>query len=145
MNQKIKFKNRKLQFLSLVLVGMLLVIFISFRQSTGQNQPTQRTTVQNEQVQDQANAAGVTKNEQLSIWDIIQMTDWLFGPFVMLTIAGLLLISYRTLLEYREKSRAQEFYVRSAQERDINSLVQTIQNSMPSRATRPDPRARVPG
>ena len=136
MNQKSKFRNNKLQFFCLVFLGILLVIFISFKPSAGQNQSTPGTAVQNEQVQNQADAEDAAKGEQLSIWNIIQMTSWLFWPFVMLTTAGLLLISYRTLLEYREKTRAQEFYVRSAQERDIDSLVQTIQNSMPNRATR---------
>ena len=134
MNPKIKFKNNKLHFLCLVFLGMLLVIFISCRQSAGQNQSPQRPTVQNEQVQNQA-SEDAANNEQLSIWNIILMTDWLFWPFVMLTIAGLLLISYRTLLEYREKTRAQEFYVRSAHESDINSLVETIQNSKPNRTS----------
>lgn len=135
MIQKIKFRNNKLQFLCLAFLGILLVILISFGQSAGQNQSTQRTIVQNEQVQLQANAEDAANNEQLSIWNIILMTDWLFWPFVMLTIAGLLLISYRTLLEYREKTRAQEFYVKSAHESDINSLVETIQNSKPNRTS----------
>ncbi len=136
MSQKIKFMNKKLQFLTLVFLGILLVILISFRQSVGQNQSSSKVAAQTAESQKQVNGEEAAQDEQLSVWSIIEMTDWLFWPFVLLASAGLLLISYRSLQEYQEKTRSQEFYLKLAQERDINSLVQTIQSSMPNRASR---------
>jgi len=83
-----------------------------------------------------AQQEAVIKEKQLSAWNIIEMTDWLFWPFVLLTAAGVILITYRGLAEYREKLRAKPILGQKIQTGDVRRLVKVVQTSQPNRASK---------
>jgi len=74
--------------------------------------------------------------EKLTVWSIIKMTDWLFWPFVLITASGILIITYRTLYEHREKSRSQALLQERIRANGIRGLVGVIKSNGDTRASR---------
>ncbi|KAA3620416.1 MAG: hypothetical protein DWQ05_00295 [Calditrichaeota bacterium] len=76
------------------------------------------------------------ENQALTAWDILEMTSWLFWPFVFVTGAGVTFICYRGLIEYQEKTRSQSVLQKKIEVRELRSLIRTMQKSQPNRASR---------
>lgn len=129
MNQSNSFKKKGL-ILSLLFVLALMVLLSTTAQTVGQNQQTDSQQTEVTEAVEAESGGGLT------VWNIIQMTDWLFWPFVVLTASGLMLLTFRSLLEYREKSRSQSLMRQLAHVRDMKSLARSIQTSRPNRASR---------
>lgn len=112
----------------------LIVILGAAAQTVGQNRTV--TPANQDTVEVQANVESQGLIKDLSVWRILRMTDWLFWPFVALTVGGLMLLIFRSLVEVREKNRAQVLYAELDQLRDMRSLLEAIQKSAPNRAAR---------
>ena len=95
----------KWYYLVIILGVLILIIGISTLQADGKSKKLARS--ENQAIQNQNIEQSSAETKKLSAWNIIQMTDWLFWPFVVITTAGIMLIIYRTLFEHREKSRGQ--------------------------------------
>jgi len=117
-----------------VLAAGLVVILSSAAQIAGQEKQTATEKQDSVERGMEADSAGLMKD--LSVWRILRMTDWLFWPFVALTVGGLMLLIYRSLLEFREKRRAELLYAELDQLRDMPSLLETIQKGASNRAAR---------
>ncbi len=89
---------------------------------------------QTEQVAKNGNAQEAEGTE-LTAWNIIEMTSWLFWPFVVLTGAGIMLISFKSLQEYQQKARAQSLLQGKITVNDLKGLVRQVQESKPNRAS----------
>jgi len=68
----------------------------------------------------------IEQKENLTAWDIIKMTDWLFWPFIIITAAGILMIIYYALAEHQQKSRALPIFQRKILPNDLNSFIRVI-------------------
>lgn len=74
--------------------------------------------------------------EKLTVWKIIKMTDWLLWPFIIITATGIMMITYRTLSEHREKNRSQQLLQEKIKATAIREIVKVIRTSIPTRASR---------
>ena len=106
-----------------MLIGSLLVVD-AFAQKNKQQSTAQ------------ADSAMAAESNDLSAWDILEMTSWLFWPFVLVTAGGLTLIAYRALLEYQENARASAILNTKIEVRDLRRIIMTIQKERPNRAGR---------
>lgn len=77
-----------------------------------------------------------TGAEKLTVWEIIEMNDWLLWPFILLTAIGIMLICYRALYEYRDQNRSKGILLRSLQMNDLRNLEQLTRNEIGCRAGR---------
>lgn len=115
----------------------LLICALSASQALGQStssmQPTTTTTQQIDAASDSAKSAEV---KNLSAWDIIQMSSWLFWPFVLLTGVGIMLLSLKALQELQEKSRSAALLDRRIGVRDLKGVVRQVQEAQVNRASR---------
>ena len=80
--------------------------------------------------------SSISQGKSLSVWDILQMTSWLFWPFVVITAVGIMLIVYKALYEHREKARAQSLVQGQIKANDIRGFVRMVQMSNPNRASK---------
>lgn len=94
------------------------------------------TNIANQTTQFENNKDGSEQKEKLTVWKIIKMTDWLFWPFVFIIATGIMLITYRTLFEHREKTRSQTLLQKKIKANGIRGLVQIIRSGNPTRASR---------
>jgi len=76
------------------------------------------------------------QQEKLTVWKIVKMTDWLFWPFILIIATGIMLITYRTLFEHREKTRSQALMQEKIRANGIRGLVQIMRGGNPTRASR---------
>lgn len=77
-----------------------------------------------------------TSVEKLTVWEIIEMNDWLLWPFILLTGSGIMLTTYRGLYEYRDKNRSKSILQRNLQMNDLRNLEQLTRNETGCRAGR---------
>jgi len=117
-----------------ILAIIVMLLAISTLQASGNrgnrpNMANQRTQVEN-------NKDDSEQKEKLTVWKIVKMTDWLFWPFVLIIATGIMLITYRTLSEHREKSRAQALLQEKIKANGIRGLVKIIRSGVPTRASR---------
>lgn len=122
--------NQLIKFLMLILFcGSLIFATTALAQKRSKSGAASKAkTEQVEQTAEEQNA--------LSAWDILEMTSWLFWPFVFLTAAGITFICYRGLVEYQEKSRSQAILQNKIEVRDLRRVIRTVQASQPNRAAR---------
>jgi biopolymer transport protein ExbB/TolQ len=113
---------------------MALLLTISTQRASGNsgiqsNLPNQITRIEN-------NKIALEPTEKLTAWKIMQWCDWLFWPFIIITAAGIMLITYRTLFEHREKTRSNRLLQEKIKANRIRGLVQIIRSSNSTRASR---------
>ncbi|NIR50649.1 hypothetical protein GWO43_26125 [candidate division KSB1 bacterium] len=125
---------KKSLLLSVVAVCALVLVLSSAEQIVGQEEQITSANQDSAQVQNEAGSTPLVRD--FSVWEILRMTDWLFWPFVALTAGGLMLLIFRTLVEFQEKKRSEMLYAEIVQLRDMRSLLQAIQNSASNRAAR---------
>lgn len=119
----------------IILLGILVLISgISTLQANGKINKLARS--ENQPIEDINSENETTQSKKLSVWNIIQMTDWLFWPFVVITTAGIMLIIYRTLFEHREKSRTQMLLQSKINIKSYRRLIRMAQSGNPTRASR---------
>lgn len=109
-----------------------MLLTISSLQANGKR--TNRTNMANQTNQVDPNQDNA--EEKLTVWKIVKMTDWLFWPFVLIIATGIMLVTYRTLFEHREKTRSQALMNEKIRAKGIRGLVQLIRSSTPTRASR---------
>ncbi|MCA9743146.1 MAG: MotA/TolQ/ExbB proton channel family protein [Deferribacteres bacterium] len=121
----------------LVATGLLLMLSLGASQVLGNASGNSRAKATvSQQISAASDSAKVAEEKNLSAWDIIEMTSWLFWPFVLLTGAGIMLLSLKSLQEYQEKSRAAGLLDRRVSVRDLKAVVRQVQESQASRASK---------
>jgi len=131
--RKIPFKTKGCRILVITLV---LVIVAGIPATEAGGKLDKRTRLENQSVQEEKNEQELEQSDALSVWKIIKMTDWLFWPFVVITAAGIMLITYRTLLEHREKSQSQNLIQSQIKANSIRGLIQLARTSNTTRVSR---------
>ncbi|UCE07229.1 MAG: MotA/TolQ/ExbB proton channel family protein [bacterium] len=130
-------KLKKTPFMSkwyyLVVILAILISISTLQASVNLNKGTR---IENQTGQSENNENETAESKKLSVWNIIKMTDWLFWPFVIITAAGIMLITYRTLFEHREKSRGQTLLQSQINTKNIRGLVQMAQSNNSTRVSR---------
>ena len=116
----------------IILAIIIMLLTISSLQANGKR--TNRTNMANQTNQVDPNQDNA--EEKLTVWKIVKMTDWLFWPFVLIIATGIMLVTYRTLFEHREKTRSQALINEKIRAKGIRGLVQLIRSSTPTRASR---------
>ena len=116
----------------IILAIIVMLLTISSLQANGKR--TNRTNMANQTNQVDPNQDNA--EEKLTVWKIVKMTDWLFWPFVLIIATGIMLVTYRTLFEHREKTRSQALMNEKIRAKGIRGLVQLIRSSTPTRASR---------
>ncbi len=123
---------------SMILRLMMMVLVATL--AMGSFSGAQAAPGKKKQTKAKKEAVAAQKAEQeeasMTVWTIIEMTSWLFWPFVFVTASGLMLLSYRGLREYQEDVRAKALLQEKIEARDIRRLVRKIQDSKPNRASR---------
>ncbi|MFQ5706105.1 MAG: MotA/TolQ/ExbB proton channel family protein [bacterium] len=129
--------NKRGLLASLFCILVLMIFLSTTAQSVGKNKGASNSglrkaaqTVPTENVEEESG------QQEMTVWDIIQMTDWLFWPFVLISTVGVLLIVFRSLLEYQEKTRAQNLLNQLVHVRDMRSLQRAVHQSPKNRASR---------
>ena len=135
-NRNIRERNffSKWYYLVIILGVLILILGISTLQADGKSKKLARS--ENQAIQNQNIEQSSAETKKLSAWNIIQMTDWLFWPFVVITTAGIMLIIYRTLFEHREKSRGQTLLQSKINIKSYRGLIRMAQRGNPTRASR---------
>lgn len=100
------------------------------------NNKTNSTNMGNQTTQVEPNQDNAEQQERLTVWKIVKMTDWLFWPFMLIIATGIMLITYRTLFEHREKTRSQSIMNEKIRANGIRGLIQLIRSGTPTRASR---------
>lgn len=95
-----------------------------------------QTNMPNQTMQAENNKIDAEQKEKLTVWKIVQMTDWLFWPFVLIIATGIMLVTYRTLFEHREKTRSNALLQGKINANAIRGFVQVIRKGSPTRASR---------
>lgn len=129
---KFLFKQTKWQSLALLLVVGLVIASVTTGRALSKKQQQKKAKASVAKTEENMKAG----DNELSAWRIIEMTDWLFWPFVALTASGILLITYRTLNEYREYMRSRILLQHRISVSDLRKLVRTVQTTPPNRASR---------
>ncbi|MDQ7064355.1 MAG: MotA/TolQ/ExbB proton channel family protein [candidate division KSB1 bacterium] len=129
---KYYFTKLKWHYLAILVVAGLIIGSISTSQAVNKRKQAKAKTTQKAEAKQNQDGA----EKELSAWDIIEMTDWLFWPFVLLTGTGIFLLSYKGLQEYREKSRAKWLLEQKIGSGDIRRVIRMVQTSQPNRASR---------
>jgi len=138
LNKKNGFKKTpcitKWYYLIFILGILVVLIGISTLQAGGKKGKIPK--IENQRTQVNEHKAELEQGEKLSAWKIIKMTDWLFWPFVLITAAGIMLITYRTLFEHRERSRSQILMQSQVKANSIRKIIQMTQSSNPTRVSK---------
>lgn len=120
------------------LILILGIAFFLFNaapiQAKGRKAPKGQIEAQKSQTAE--NKSESEKAAKLTVWKIIEMTDWLFWPFVLIIATGIMLIIYRGLYEYREKSRSQSLMQGKIRLNDLKQLIRMNRGPNPTRAWR---------
>ena len=120
--------------IAIILSIIIILLAISSLQANGKR--TTRANMANQTTQVDPNQENAEQQEKLTVWKIVKMTDWLFWPFVLIIATGIMLITYRTLFEHREKTRSQGILQEKIRANGIRGLVQIIRSGRPTRASR---------
>ncbi len=119
-----------IKFLILIMFcGSLIFSTTTLAQKRNKNKATVKAKT--EQI-----AQNAEEKNSLSAWDILEMTSWLFWPFVFLTAAGVTFICYRGLIEFQEQTRSQAILQKKIEVRDLRRVIRTVQKAQPNRAAR---------
>ncbi|MFQ5627293.1 MAG: MotA/TolQ/ExbB proton channel family protein [bacterium] len=130
-------RSKKWQHWVLTISCLLLALSLSTGQVFSQRSKGRtRVEAKIQQANAKADSAKVAEEKNLSAWDIIEMTSWLFWPFVLLTSAGVMLLTLKSLQEYQEKTRAFPLLEKRIGSRDLKELVRKVQAGQQSRALR---------
>ncbi len=134
MNSDKNFERIRFVNIIFIMAVMALLLTISTQRASGNsgiqpNLPNQITRIEN-------NKTALEPTEKLTAWKIMQWCDWLFWPFIIITAAGIMLITYRTLFEHREKTRSDRLLQEKIKANSIRGLVQIIRSSNSTRASR---------
>lgn len=118
--------------LFLILLVMALLFWFSVTQAKAKLE--QKAKTENEQKLEQPDTA--TPGKKLSVWNIIEMTDWLFWPFVILTGVGIMMITYQALVEHRQKKRGSSLLNKTIELNDLSRIDKMVQIDTKNRAAR---------
>lgn len=136
MNPTASLLSRKGTVMGCLFILALIFVLSLAAQTAGQYNQNAANPQAESMLAEGSEGEGTEAGQSLTVWNIIQMTDWLFWPFVMITAAGLLLVTFRALQEYQEKSRMQDLLRQLVHVRDMRTLVHTVQTSHQNRASR---------
>jgi biopolymer transport protein ExbB/TolQ len=133
-NPKKNFKKIRLVNIFFMLAMIMLLLAISTLRASGNNNI--QSNLPNQITQYENNNTAAEPKEKLTAWKIMQWCDWLFWPFVIITAAGIMLITYKTLFEHREKTRSSRLLQEKIKANNVRNLVQIIRGSNSTRASR---------
>lgn len=134
MNSDKNFRKKRLVNIIFVLAIIGLLLAISTLRASGNNSIQSNFPNQTTQFENDKTAA--EPKEKLTAWKIMQWCDWLFWPFIIITAAGIMLITYKLLFEHREKTRSNRLLQEKIKANSIRGLVQIIRSSNSTRASR---------
>lgn len=83
---------------------------------------TAATKTQAVQAAPVAAPAQPTVQSELTLWQILEMLDWTFWPFVFVTAAGLVMISLRALMDYQDRTRAKQLLLQAITPNTLNQF-----------------------
>lgn len=132
-------KKWKWQYWALAISCLLLALSLSSSQvfsQLHQNKGRAKVEAKTQQANAKANRVETAEEKHLSAWDIIEMTSWLFWPFVFLTAGGIMLVTLKSLKEFQEKARALPLLASRIGVRELKTVVHRVQESQPSRTSR---------
>jgi biopolymer transport protein ExbB/TolQ len=133
-NPKKNFKKIRFVNIFFMLAIITLLLAISTLRASGNN--SIQSNLPNQITQYENNSTTAEPKEKLTAWKIMQWCDWLFWPFVIITAAGIMLITYKTLFEHREKTRSSRLLLEKIKANNVRNLVQIIRGSSSTRASR---------
>lgn len=136
MNRSLQKRQSTEKWPYLVFIFIILILFVGFFIFQAKGKKDQTITLDEQTVQVADNGSIAEPGKRLSVWSIVQMTDWLFWPFVVITAVGIMLIIYHLLLEYQEKSRSRLLLQGKIKANDIRGLMRIIQMSNFNRVAR---------
>lgn len=128
-----QFISKKYYVIVMMVVMILILGFFTIQAKGKRNQIQQVEQQNNQNVEALKNS---NQTEKLTAWNIVKMCDWFLWPFLVITVAGIMLVVYRTLYEHREKARSQHIFHRRIKANDIRRLIHVLRGSHPSRVSR---------
>ena len=132
-SKMMKFNRPVLKWCCLIFVIGLVITLFSMSTIHAQ---VKRNTIDNQNPMSSQGNGGADQGKKLTVWNIIQMTDWLFWPFVLITAGGIMLITYRGLTEHREQTRGQALLRGKIRVNGIRGMLQMVRNTPSNRASR---------
>lgn len=120
----------------IVLILGIAILLFSFSAIQAKGKKAPKANIEAQKSQGKTNTSESEQNAKLTVWKIIEMTDWLFWPFVLITATGIMLITYRGLFEYRTKSRSQSLMQGKIKLNDLKRLIRMNRGPNPTRAWR---------
>ncbi len=126
-------RTRISQWLPACLLAGLILLQVDGTLAAGQKKTATKTKAS---ARVEESAPQQKMQARLSAWQIIEMTDWLFWPFVLLTATGVFLLSYKGLQELRERSRARDLLEQRISASELRRVVKQVQTAPPNRASR---------
>lgn len=133
MNKKSKSTRPGMKWYYLVFITGLVITLVTISTINGQ---VKKYGAENQSMISSQNNNSGEQGKKLTVWNIIQMTDWLFWPFVLITAGGIMLITYRGLVEHREQTRGQALLRGKIRVNGIRGMLQMVRNMPSNRASR---------
>lgn len=124
------------RWIPIVLILGLTILLFSYTAIQAKGRKVPKANIEAQKAQGKNSKGENEKASTLTVWKIIEMTDWLFWPFVLITATGIMLITYRGLFEYREKSRSQALMQGKIKLNDLKRLIRMNRSPNPTRAWR---------
>ncbi len=125
-------QSSKKWFYSLLIIGLMMTLFTM---SSIQAQ-AKKSTMGNQSATPSLTSTIAEPVKKLTIWNIIEMNDWLLWPFILLTMSGIMINVHRGLTEHRDKSRSLPLLQGKIRANGIRGFVQMVRSSRPNRAAR---------
>lgn len=133
MSKKMKSNRSGIKWYYLVFIFGLVITLVTMSTITAQ---VRKNNIENQSMTPSQNIGNAEQGKKLTVWNIIQMTDWLFWPFVLITAGGIMLITYRGLTEHREQTRGQALLRGKIRVNGIRGMLQMVRNMPTNRASR---------
>lgn len=77
-----------------------------------------------------------TPQNELTLWQILEMLDWTFWPFVFVIASGMMLIFWRMLSDYQDRARSKNLLNKPIVPSGLNQFGGIVSMMPPSRASK---------
>jgi len=124
------------KWVAFVIIIGVCVLLINLNPMQANAKQATRTASEAQKTVSSAAPAQAEQGAKLTAWKIIEWCDWTFWPFVLITAGGIMLITYRALSEYRDKSRSQTLMQGKIKLNDVKRILRMSQGKNPTRAWR---------
>ncbi|HEX9971193.1 MAG TPA: MotA/TolQ/ExbB proton channel family protein [bacterium] len=125
-------RSAKKWFYLVIVIGLATTLFAI----STINAQVKKANIGNQSVTSSLNSINAEPVKKLTIWNIIEMNDWLLWPFIILTMSGIMINVHRGLTEHRDKSRSLPLLQGKIRANGIRGFVQMVRSSRSNRAAR---------